>query len=132
MPPTFYVLHPFPQVSLETVRVAIPPDVFGPEIAKVVVEGAAVSEVAEPAVDDVAVEPEIVLDVEFEAAETEVVSVADAAEPQAFADIVFAFDALVPVSVVAVEVYSPERPMFFVFPNIDYFASSSSSVEVVG
>ncbi len=42
---TFYVLHPFPQISLETVRVVIPPGVFGPEIAKVV-EGAAASEIA--------------------------------------------------------------------------------------
>jgi hypothetical protein len=43
-----------------------------------------------------------------------------------------AFDFLVPVSVVAVEVDSPGRPRFFAFPNIDYFASYPSSVEAVG
>src|SRR4030042_4996870 len=59
-------------------------------------------------------------------------SVADVAEPQASVDIALAFDVLVPVSVVAVEVYSSGRPRFFAFPNIDYHASSSSSVDVVG
>lgn len=54
------------------------------------------------------------------------------AEFQVSADIAVAFDVSGPVSVAAVEVYSSGRPTFRAFPNIDYFASSSSSVEVVG
>ena len=61
-----------------------------------------------------------------------VVSVADVAEPQASVDIAVAFDFSVPVSVVVVEVYSSEHPRFLAFPNVEHFASSSSSVEVVG
>jgi hypothetical protein len=61
-----------------------------------------------------------------------VVSVADIVEPQASVDIALAFDVLVPVSVVAVEVDSSGRPRFLAFPNIDHFASSSSSVGVAG
>jgi hypothetical protein len=61
-----------------------------------------------------------------------VVSIADVAEPQASVDIPFAFVVLVPVSLVVVEVDSSGRPKFLAFPNVDYFASSSSSVEVVG
>jgi hypothetical protein len=52
--------------------------------------------------------------------------------PQASADIAVAFVVLVPVSVVVVEVDSSERPRFLSFPNVDHFASPSSSVEVVG
>jgi hypothetical protein len=63
------------------------------------------------------------------AAEPEVVFVS---EPQVSVDIAVAFVFLVPVSVVAVEVDSSGRPKFPAFPNVDYFASSSSSVEVVG
>ena len=59
-------------------------------------------------------------------------SVADVAGPRASVDIAVVFDVSVPVSVAAVEVYSSARPMFFVFPNIYYCSSSSSSVEVVG
>ena len=58
--------------------------------------------------------------------------VADVAEPQASVDIVLAFDVLVPVSAVVGEVDSSVRPKFPAFPNADHFASSSSSVEVVG
>ena len=61
-----------------------------------------------------------------------VVSVADVAEPQASVDIAVAFVVLVPVSVVVVEVDSSGRPRFLAFPNVDHYASSSSSVEVVG
>jgi len=61
-----------------------------------------------------------------------VVSVADVAEPQASVDIAVAFVVLVPVSVVVVEVDSSGRPKFLAFPNVDHYASSSSSVEVVG
>jgi hypothetical protein len=61
-----------------------------------------------------------------------VVSVADGAEPQASVDIAVAFGVLVPVSGVAVEVDSPGRPRFLAVPSVDYYASSSSSVQVVG
>jgi hypothetical protein len=93
-------------------------------VAFVVVFAALVSvaDIAEPVVDVVAV---VVV-------EPGVVFVADIAEPQASVDIARAFDALVPVSVVAVEVDSSGRPRSFAFPNIDYYSSSSSSVEVVG
>jgi hypothetical protein len=86
--------------------------------------------------------PEVVSVVDLAVAELEVVfvdiffvalvSVADVAEPQASVDIAVAFDVLVPVSVVSVEVDSSGRPRFLAFPNVDYYASSSSSVEVVG
>ena len=61
-----------------------------------------------------------------------VVFVADVAEPQASVDIAVVFVVLVPVSVVVVEVDSSGRPKFLAFPNVDYFASLSSSVEAVG
>ena len=81
-----------------------------------------------------------VLAAEPEASEPEVVFVAElsleavvlAAEPQASVDIAVAFVVLVPVSVVAVEVDSSGRPRYLAFPNVDHFASSSNSVEVVG
>jgi len=89
----------------------------------------------------VVAEPEVVSAVDLEVSEPGVVfvgilfvalvSVADVAEPQASVDIAVAFDVLVPVSVVAVEVDSSGRPRFHAFPNVDYYASSSSSVEVV-
>jgi len=60
------------------------------------------------------------------------VSVADVAEPQASVDIAVAFDGSVPVSVVVVEADSSGRPKSLAFPNVDHYASSSSSVEVVG
>ena len=61
-----------------------------------------------------------------------VVSVADVAEPQASVDNAVAFVVLPPVSVVVVEVDSSGRPKFLAFPNVDHYASASSSVEVVG
>jgi hypothetical protein len=75
--------------------------------------------------------------VDLEVSEPEVVfvalvSIADVAELQASVDIALAFDVLVPASVVADEVDSPGHPRFFAFPSIEYHASSSSSVEVVG
>jgi hypothetical protein len=60
------------------------------------------------------------------------VSVADVAERQASADTAFAFDVLVPVRIFSVEVDSSQRPRFFSLPNIAYYASPSSSCEVVG
>ncbi|MDQ7788338.1 MAG: hypothetical protein RDU01_12105 [Thermodesulfovibrionales bacterium] len=113
------------QVFLETFSVVIPPGVTGPEVGV-----AAVSEVVEPVVS-------VVLVVDLEVSEPGVVfvslvSVADAAEPQASVYIALAFYALVPVSVFADEVDSCGRPRFSAFPNIDYYASPSISFEVVG
>ena len=56
----------------------------------------------------------------------------DVSEPQAFVYIAVAFVVLVPVSVAVVEVDSSGRPKYLAFPNVDHFATSSSSVEVVG
>jgi hypothetical protein len=61
-----------------------------------------------------------------------VVSTADAAEPQASVDIPVVFDVLPPVSVLVVEVGSAEHPKFFAVPNVYHYATSASSVEVVG
>jgi hypothetical protein len=82
-----------------------------------------------------AAEPEVVSVVDLEVSEpgvvfVAVVFVADVAEPQASVDIAVAFAVLVPVSVVVVEVDSSGRPKFLAFPNVDHYASSSSSVEV--
>ena len=75
------------------------------------------------------VEPEVVFVVDLEVSEPGVVFVS---EPQASVDIAVAFVVLVPVCVVVVEVDSSGRPKSLAFPNVDYYASSSSSVEVVG
>ena len=95
--------------------VVILPDAAGPEVENAVVGVVVVSGVSEPVVDAVAV-----------------VSVADVSELQASVDIAVAFVVLVPVSVVVVEVDSSGRPKFLAFPNVDHYASYSSSVEVVG
>src|SRR4030042_6478923 len=108
------------RVFLETVGVVIPPGVAEPLVAFVFVVAEVVSEVSYPGVVFVAFL--------FVA----LVSVADVAEPHASVDIALAFDVLVPVSVVAVEVDSSGRPRLLAFPNVGYYASSSSSVEVVG
>ena len=99
---------------------------LSPEVVVLVVEPEVVSVAAElsPGAVVLAAEPEVVF--------VAVVFVADVAEPQASVDIAVAFDVLVPVSVVVVEVDSSGRPKFLAFPNVDHFASSSSSVEVVG
>jgi hypothetical protein len=120
----------------------IPPGVAGPEVGNAVV-GVAETQLVVSAVAVVVVaEPEVVFVVDPEVAEPGVafvgilfvalVSAADVAEPQASADIALAFDVLVPVSVAAVEVDSSGRPKFHVFPNVDHYASSSSSVELDG
>jgi hypothetical protein len=127
---------------------------LSPEVASVAAEpGAAEPEVASVAVEPEAAEPEAVsAAVEPEAAEPEAVSavaepgaagpgavsvaagpvIVSISELQASGDIVVAFAVSVPASVVAVAVYSSGHPNFPAFPNGDYFASSSSSVEVVG
>ena len=99
-----------------------------PEVFALVFAAAELS----PEVVVLAAEPEVVFVVDLEVSEPGVVFVADVAEPQASVDIAVAFVVLVPVSVVVVEVDSSGRPKFLAFPNVDYFASSSSSVEVVG
>jgi hypothetical protein len=113
-----------------------------PEVVSVVAEPevfALVFAAAElsPEVAVLAAEPEVVSVVDLEVSEpgvvfVAVVSVADVAEPQASVDIAVAFVVSVPVSVVVVEVDSSGRPKFLAFPNVDHYASSSSSVEVVG
>ena len=109
---------------------------LSPEVAVLAAEPEVVSAAAEPEAVVLVVESEVVFAAELSpevavlAVEPEVVSAA--AEPQASVDIAVAFVVLIPVSVVVVEVDSSGRPRFPAFPNVDYFASSSSSVEVVG
>ncbi len=95
--------------------------------------------IVEPEVVSVVAEPEVVALVSAAAGLSPQVgvliadiSVADVAEPQASVDIAVAFDVLVPVSDVVVEVDSSEHPKLLAFPNGDHYAISSSSVEVVG
>jgi hypothetical protein len=135
--PTVVVLPPLDQglyqVFLEAVAVVVPPDVPCPEVGIAVPGVAAASGVAGP----VAVSLVAAAAVVSEVADPAVVFVAaaplaDVAEPRASVDTALVFDVLVPVAAVAVEVDSPVRPRFFVFPNIDYYSSSSSSVEAVG
>ena len=135
--PTFYpvFLSPLFQVFLEAESVVVAE--LSPEVVSAVVEPEVVSAAAEPEVVSAAVEPEVVSavaqpEVVSAVVEPEVVSVADVAEPRASVDIAVAFVVLVPVSVVVVEVDSSGRPKFLAFPNVDHFASSSSSVEAVG
>jgi hypothetical protein len=137
---TFYVLPPLLQVFLEAESVVVAH--LSPEVVVLVVQPEVASAAAElsPEVVVLAAEPEVsalvfvaaepeVSALVFVAAEPEVVFVS---EPQASVDIAVAFVVLVPVSVVVVEVDSSGRPKFLAFPNVDHFASFSSSVEVVG
>ena len=143
----FAAVEPSPEVLAlaaepEVVSVVAEPEVFAlvfaaaelsPEVLVLAAEPEVVSVVAEPEVFAlVFAAAELSPEVLALAAEPEVVSVADVAEPQASVDIAVAFVVLVPVSVVVVEVDSSGRPRFLAFPNVDHFASSSSSVEVVG
>ena len=105
-----------------------PPGVAGPEVENSVVAAAA-SEFFEPVAVFVDVGFVVDLDVSgYLAAFVALVSVADVAEPQAYVDIVLAFDVSDPASVVALEGDSPGRPSFLAFPNVDHYASSSSLV----
>ena len=119
---TFCVLPPLLQIFLEAESaVAAEPEV-----------SALVSVAAERSPEVAwAAEPGVLSAVALEVSEPGVVSVADVAESQASVDIAVAFPVLVPVSVVAVEVDSSERPRFLAFANVDHYANSSSSVEVV-
>ena len=128
------------ELSLEVVSVAA-------EFSQVVVvflaaEPVLISEsgVVEPQVFALffeAAEPEVVSVVDLGVSESEavfvvVVSLADVAEPQASVDIAVAFAVSVPVSAVVVEVDNSGHPTFVAFPNVDCYATSASSVEVVG
>jgi hypothetical protein len=150
--PTFCVLRPLLQVFLEAESVAAAAElqafalVFvvaepSPEVVVLAAESGVVFVAAEPSPEAAVLtaEPEAavlaagpVLVSESEVAFVVVESVADAAEPQVSVDIAVAFHVVVPVFVVVVEVDSPGRPTFFAFPSIDYYASLSSSVAVVG
>jgi hypothetical protein len=66
------------------------------------------------------------------AGEPAAVSVADASEHQACVGIPLPSDVLVPVSPLLSGVDSAGHPRFLVFPNVDLYASSSSSFEAVG
>jgi len=108
----------------------------GPEVVSV-----AGPEVSEPGVALAAVfvaEPEVVF-VAVYSAECGVLVVfvvaalfVDVAEPRFSVDIPAPFAVSAPVSVPVVEVDSPARPSFFVFPSIDFYARSASFVEIVG
>jgi hypothetical protein len=113
---------------------------LSPEVVVLVVEPEVVAVAAEPSpgVVVLAAEPEVVSVVDFEVSEPGVFSVAlfstaHVSEPQASGGIPVVCDVLIPVSVVVlVDLDSSQRPRFLAFPNVDYFASSSSSVEGVG
>jgi hypothetical protein len=91
-----------------------------------------------PEVVVLVVEPEVVSLVDLGVSEpgavsVAVVSTAHVSEPRASVDIPVVFDVLIPVFVVAaVDLDSSGHPKFFAFPNVDYYARSSSFVEVVG
>ena len=118
-------------VVVAAVSEVVEPAVFAAEAAALVV--AAVSEVVEPAVfASEAAAPVVAAVSEVVESAVAFVVVGVVAGPQASVDIALAFDVSVPVSVVAVEVDSPGCPRFLAFPNVDYSASSSSSVQVAG
>jgi hypothetical protein len=147
-PEAFALVSGVAEPSPEVVVLAAEPEAFvlvfgvaeaSPEVVVLAAEpevSALVFGVAEPSPGVVVLAAELFV-VELEVSEPGVVSVAvvsvsDVAEPQASVDIAVAFDGLVPVSVVVAEVDSSGCPKFPAFPNVDHYASSSSSVEVVG
>ena len=124
-PEVFVLVFAAVELSPEVVVLAADPEVFVLVFAAVELSPEVVVLVAEHevfALVFVAAEPGVVF----------VADVADVAEPQASVDNAVAFVVLVPLSVVVVEVDSSGRPKFLAFPNVDHYASSSSSVEVVG
>jgi hypothetical protein len=116
------------------------PEVFALVFAAAELSPEVVSVAAElsPEAVVLAAEPEVVFVVDLEVSEPGVFSVAlfstaHVSEPQASGGIPVVCDVLIPVSVVVlVDLDSSQRPRFLAFPNVDYFASSSSSVEGVG
>ena len=127
------------ELSLEVVSVAAE---FSQVVVVLAAEPVLISEsgVVEPQVFALffeAAEPEVVSVVDLGVSESEavfvvVVSLADVAEPQASVDIAVAFAVSVPVSAVVVEVDNSGHPTFVAFPNVDCYATSASSDEVVG
>ena len=113
-PEVFALVSVAAELSPEVVSVAAEPEaVFVSELSP---EAVSVAAELSPEAVSVAAEPEAVF----------------VSEPQVSVDIAVAFVVLVPVSVVVVEVDSSGHPKFLAFPNVDHFAISSSSVEVVG
>jgi hypothetical protein len=104
------------------------PEAFSPVaelgVFSLVAQSGVFSPAAEPGAFSPAAEPGVFFVV--------VASIADVAEPQASGDIAVVFVVLVPAAVFGVEVDKLGRPKFPAFPNVDYFASSSSFVEAVG
>ena len=131
-----------PESIFEPEAVFEPRGIFGPEVA---FEPEAVFEPEVAFEPEVVFEPEAVFEPEsifepevvfeprdiFEPEVAFVVS-ADVAGPQASVDIAIAFAVLVPVSGVVVEADSSGHPKFLVFPNVDHYASYSSSGEAGG
>ena len=132
-----------------TVSVVAEPEVFtlafvaselSPEVLTLAVELSpeTVSAAAEPEVFALAfgaaeLSPEVLtLAVELFPVTVSVVAEFDVFGSQASVDIAAAFVALVLVFVVVVGVDNSGRPKFLAFPNVDYYASFSSFVEVVG
>jgi hypothetical protein len=130
--PTFCVLPAHLQVFLEAGSV-VAAELF-PEAAVLTAELSleVVSVAAELSPEVVVLAAEPVLISESGVVFVAVVSVADVAEPQASVDIAVASVVLAPVSAVVVEVDNSGRPTFVVFPNVDCYSTSASSVEVVG
>jgi hypothetical protein len=125
---TFYLVFLLAlfQISLAPAVVAAESEVF---VLVFAAELAPALVVAEPEVFALLFVAEPSRETHYLAAEPEVVFVS---EPRVSVDIVVAFAVLVPVYVVVVEVDSPGHPRFLAFPSVDWYPSSSSSVEVVG
>ena len=122
----FAAAEPTPEVPVLAGKPGVASAVAEPEVLALVLGAAEPSpevpvSAGEPEVASAVAEPEV-LALVLAVAEPEVVSV----------DIALAFVVLVPVSDVVVEVDSSGRPKFLAFPNVDPYATSSSSVEVVG
>jgi hypothetical protein len=128
-------IHSFP-VHPARARV-VATSLLTPDVVALAPDPGVVSVVAEPEVFALVfaageLSPEVVvLNVEPGVVFVVAVSAADVAEPQACVHIAVAFDVLVPVSLFVVERDSSGRPKCL-FPNVDHYASSSSSAEDVG
>jgi hypothetical protein len=124
--PTFYVLPSRVFLAAESVLVA------EPEVFALVFAAADLS----PEVVVLVVEPEVVSAAVVFVAGPEIVfvgpfSIVHVSGPQGSVHIHTVFAVSIPVSVVVKGVDIFRRPIFFVFPNIDYYPSLSSFVEDV-
>jgi len=130
-PKAFFFVSELP-VFFAAVEPEVVPEVVEPPacsvvaVPQVVVAQSEVSVVAQHEVF-AAADPEAV----FAVAQLQVAFGVVAPEAVAFG-IAFAFVVLTPASVAVAGADSSGRPRFFVFPNVDHFASFSSSVEVDG